>query len=99
MKIKNVVQFVIIFMSQFSASQYLNPFYSYPPSKYPNLHIAARLKTYLSLDRKNKKKQHYPTHDGYGQKKNRCVSTKIAFFWNAEKNAFFHKVLSCVPKL
>jgi hypothetical protein len=54
---------VKLFISEFSASSYLNPFCSYPPSKYPNLHTAlwsvpklrVRLKSYPSLDRKNLK--------------------------------------------
>jgi hypothetical protein len=31
---------VKLFISEFSASSYLNPFCSYPPSKNPNLHTA-----------------------------------------------------------
>jgi hypothetical protein len=40
MKIKTVVELVKLFILEFFASSYLNPFCSYPPSKYPNVHGA-----------------------------------------------------------
>ena len=105
---KNVVQLVNLLISEFSASSQLYPFCSYTPLKYPNLHMAlrsvpklrARVKSDPALNRKNlKKKVSVMLPIMATTKKNSTKSEENWIFGNAEKNAFFHKVLSRVPKL
>ena len=99
---KTVVQLVILFISEFSASSQLYPF-----CKYSNLHIAlrsvpklrARFKSCPSSDCKKLEKSAYSYTLWLRPKKNSSCSDENWIFGNAEKNAFSHKVFSRVPKL